>query len=245
MRVDLLDRARVAFEGGDIPEARSLVDEALRGTTEWPLRGSVLFSAALVYSADGNPERVVELLTEYLNGPCEGARVAQAHSNRGLALRQLGRYVEAVHDNQVAAEMFGDAGNMPHRCWSLQNGAWVACLAGDAPGAKLMLDQAREILTDEEDQLHQELGKHHLTLLTGDDAQRNDALTACSSLATMPLTSEEVRFEAGWLAGNLAWTLGKLTVASEAVTLIQTLIDSLHPRFKADLEQIAGAVRAG
>lgn len=149
--------AGVAAARGRVGEARRLLTEAIavhRKDGNLRLVAAGLHQMALLELESGDPELAIAMAAEmeslYLQlGDTTGLAVAKHHYGR--ALRQAGRFEEALIQSGRALAMFEDAGNDGWLAPPLVNLAWTELALGDTYGARSRICRALLLMRDIEE----------------------------------------------------------------------------------------------
>lgn len=217
--------ARVAWGRGDLLGARRIMeDRALAAGPTGSMLAHVRFGLGMITLTLGESAVALELFDLFLQDlPGDLAPVWEgpAYLNRGLALRQLRRYPEAIQSYHRACVLFRAEGMKCHLSHALQNMAWAACLLRDTETAREALEESRTVCETQEDLWHQRLGEAFLAATAGEGAR---ALDLCRTILSEPgSVPDDVRSHACWIGGRAALQLRQLhealCLANEAVTV--------------------------
>lgn len=210
--------ARVAYALGDLFSARHAADRAVFAEPSGQLRAEVLLTRGVILQeigeaigAVGDLVACTEILGDY---PALAAVMAgPAWNNLGLAYRQAGEFAAAVGAYTKALDIFRAEGLNGYLCVALHNRAWALCYLGDHNGARVDLQEAAPLCSDETLQLHQQLGQA-FALSLGDDGEQRQALQLCERLASEGSdTPADVRSHALWVSGRVAMAWGLFDLA--------------------------------
>jgi tetratricopeptide (TPR) repeat protein len=127
-------RGEVAHRRGEWNDALACYHRALRYE---PFNPPVQIAVAAIHREQGRPERSLAVLDAAVDQFSPAPAPAELLVHHGLALKQMGRYEEAIESLTAAAEARGDA----EVHFQLAEARW---LSGDAAGASLVVRRVLE-----------------------------------------------------------------------------------------------------
>jgi tetratricopeptide (TPR) repeat protein len=204
----------VAERLGHLHSAHLAIQEGLACDPEGDLKGRMRFECGTVLRELGYIDQAIEQFTQWL-GDLNDEYPSLAHShlgaayyNRGLALRQGGRYTESLSDYERACHEFRMSDKPDWLCMGLHNLAWAATLAGQHKTAAAALEEAQSRCSTPELAWHQKLGEAFLAA-TAPEGDLHRVMSLCREILDCPDADvpRVVRSHAYWLSARVAMAL--------------------------------------